>query len=185
MLRRVTVRELLLLTFVAALISFEVRERLVPSPWDAFIGPEVNQWLMLNCAKEFDPSASLVDGKLVGGLAYYKLEHFGSAVIDCRSAVHRQIVEKIKQEIRLQFQDHSWHYVETKKAIHDWEIWEVYAHRDGAIWRFMIYFLSPTMLHNATRSDSGLAITWAETGTARRWNLECRRNGAVAYPWNP
>lgn len=185
MLRRVSVREMLLLTLVAALIAIEVRERLIPSPWDAFTGPEVNQWLMLDCANDFDPSASLVEGELVGGLAYYKLEHIGSAVIDCRSAVHSQIIEKIKQDIRLQFQDHGWRYVESKNAIRDWEVWEVSAHRDGAIWRFMIYFLSPPTLKDATQPDGGLAITWAETGSAKRWNLEYRKNWAVAYPWNP
>lgn len=175
MLRRITIREMLLLTFVAALISFEVRERLMPSPLDAFNGPEVNQWLMVNCAKEFDPAALLVDGELTGGVADYKLEHFGSAVIDCRSAVHGQIVKKIKQEIRLQFQDHGWHYVEVKNAVRDWEVWEVCAHRDGAIWRFMIYFLSPTTLNTAARTDGSLAITWTEIGTARRWNLDAIR----------
>ncbi len=165
MLKRISIRELLLLTLLSAVVVVQIRDRLLPNPSTAYSGFRIDQHLMNEAAHEVDDSTTLVGGELIGGYAGERMLHRGYALLNCAEAKHGAIVERIKQKVRAMFVSTGWKYVENYSTAEDWQ---VTALKDGTMAQLIFQFTgAPGPVQ--TRK---LGIQWAELGYTKRWRFE-------------
>ena len=165
MFKRISIRELLLLTLLCAVIVVQVRDRVLPNPLAAYGDYRIDQHVMAEAACEVDVSAKLLDGELVGGYAGERVLHRGYAIIDCDETKHGEVVERIKQKVRSTFVSAEWKYVENGSTRDDWQ---VTAFKDGTMAQLLFQFTGAT---DSIRTRK-LGVQWAEMGYSRRWRFE-------------
>lgn len=165
MIKRITIREMLLLTLLAAVAVSYVRERFLPNPSAAYAGFTIDQHLMIEAAHELDDAAVLVGGELIGGFGGERMLHRGYALLDCDEASHVAIVENVKQKIRAMLVNTGWKYVEGHSTSEDWQI---YALNNGTMSQLLFQFSGATDRVRTRR----LGIQWAEMGFSKKWRFE-------------
>ena len=169
MLRRITIREMLLATAFAALVVVMIRDRWMPNPLDAYVGLRIDQYLISEAAREVDNSSALIKGNLTGGFAGGRMLHQGYAILECHSAERDTVVASIKDRIREQFKDTGWQYVENYSTSEDWQI---SAFNNGSMSQLIFQFVSPETANNHYKTTQRLGVQWAELGFSKKWRLE-------------
>lgn len=169
MFRRITIRELFLVTALAAVLAFEMRERLLPDPLDAYENIELRHETIGEWSKEIDANAELLDGRLVGGFGSGKLSHNGFAIVKCNSSVHGDVVANIKRSLRDMFESVEW-----EMTIYDNspETLVATARKDGTTSQMVFQFMSPTQMNDPCCDQDRLVVHWTTTGSSKRINLE-------------
>ncbi|MCA9129977.1 MAG: hypothetical protein KDB22_22975 [Planctomycetales bacterium] len=165
MLKRITIRELLLLTLLVAVFIIQIRDRLLPNPGSAYNGFRIDENLMVEAARDLDDSTTLIAGQLTGGYLGERMLHRGYALLNCDSAKHSAIVERVKQKVRAMFTGTGWKYTENNST---YESWQVTALKDGTMAQLIFQFTGATDQIQTRK----LGIQWAELGYSKRWRFE-------------
>ena len=169
MLRRITIREMLIATAFAALLVVMIRDRLMPNALDAYAGLRIDQHLISEAAREVDNSSTLIKGQLTGGFAGGKMLHQGYAILECNSAERDTVVANVKEKIRGLFKNTGWRYVENYSTSEDWHI---SAFNNGSVSQLIFQFVSSETGSDRCQTTCRLSVQWAELGFSKKWRLE-------------
>lgn len=169
MLRRITIREMLIATACAALLVVMIRDRLMPNALNAYAGFRIDQHLISEAACEVDNSCILINGQLTGGFAGGRMLHQGYATLECGSTERDTVVENIKEKIRGLFVDTEWQYVENLSTP---DYWQISTSKNGSISQLIFQFVSPQTASDCSQTTCRLSVQWAELGFSRKWRLE-------------
>ena len=169
MLRRITIREILLTTALAAVLALVIRDRWLPNPLDAYAGFRIDQYLISDAAHDVDPSSFLMNGQLTGGFAGGRMLHQGFAVLECDSAKRDAVVANIKERIRVQLENAEWQFVENLNTPDDLQISAI---NNGTISQLIFQFVSPKATNSQRQETCQLSVQWAELGFSQKWRLE-------------